>query len=98
MSDELSHKDENVIKLGVRFKKPQSKEKMLTIVKDYGGCREHSYLIDAEADEVSCANCDKKLNPMRVLVDLAQTESLWMLNHKRYTDEVKRLDEKCRTK
>ncbi len=90
--------DDNITDLGVRFKDPVSDEKMLNIVSRRNGCFDHSYVIDAEAEEVTCSKCDKTFNPMSVLMDLAQKESRWMRNMEQYNDEMKRLSERSRTK
>jgi len=92
-------KDDNITKIGIGFKKPVNEEKMLTLIPSYHKeCREHAYIIDAEASKVTCSKCEKTFNPMSVLVDLARKESQWMMNGKRYTEEMKRLDERSRTK
>lgn len=91
--------DDKIKKLDVRFKRPIGAEgKFLTLVPKYEGCLEHSYVIDPEADKVTCRKCLKIFNPMAVLTDLARKESGWFLHHQRYTEEMKRLDEKSRTK
>ena len=90
--------DDKVAHLGVKFKKPPDESKMLSIVPSYEGCRKHKYVIDAEADKVTCSRCDKTFNPMSVLVDLAGQESQWMMNAKRYQDEMARLKKRTRTK
>lgn len=90
--------DEKIDRLNVKFKRPLPDGKFLTLVPSYGGCLEHSYVIDPEMDKVTCSKCDKIFNPMAVLVDLARKESRWMQSGERYRDEMKRLDEKQRTK
>ena len=65
---------DNIENIGVKFKNPICKAKMLTLVKSKG-CREHSYIIDEESDIVTCSKCDKTFNPMAVLVALARKES-----------------------
>ncbi|MFA7333371.1 MAG: hypothetical protein WC130_03660 [Kiritimatiellia bacterium] len=91
--------DDKIIPLGVTFKKPDDGEKMLSLVTySPGECREHSYLIDPQADTVTCKNCPKVFNPMAVLVDLCRKESRWMNSYRQYHDEMKRLDQRQRTK
>lgn len=90
--------DDNVERLDIKFKRPLPDGKFLTLVPSYTGCIEHSYVIDAEAEKVTCSKCEKVFNPMSVLVDLARKESRWMETSRRYKDEMKRLDEKQRTK
>ncbi len=90
--------DDDATKIGIRFKNPASEEKMLSLVPYYKGCLQHNYVIDSEADIVTCSKCDKTFNPMSVLVDLSKQESLWMRNFERYADEMKRLSGRSRTK
>ena len=89
---------DNVTKLNVGFKKPADEQRMFEIVPTYGGCREHHYLIDPEADCVTCKVCEKTFNTMAVLVDLARKESRWMHNLRDYHDRMSRLAERERTK
>ncbi|WP_232341271.1 hypothetical protein [Burkholderia pseudomallei] len=49
-------------------------------------------------DEVTCADCKEKLNPMWVLKQLSQAEHRYHELHARYHDELKRLSERSRTK
>ena len=90
--------DDDVKNIGIRFKDPVSEEKMLSLVPRFKGCLQHNYVIDSEADIVTCSKCPKTFNPMSVLVDLCKQESLWMRNFERYGDEMKRLSERRRTK
>lgn len=90
--------DERVVKIGVKFKKQDPDDKMLSLVPRYTGCINHSYIIDAEAKEVTCSKCTKTFDPMSVLVDLARHESRWFEHKRQYVQEMKRLDEKSRTK
>ena len=89
---------DNIEKIPIRFKHKEKGEKMLTLVPSYKGCLYHSYVIDAEASQVTCKNCDKIFNPMAVLVELARKESRWMMNLEDYEDRMKRLSEKKRVK
>lgn len=90
---------DNVTEIGVKFKKPiKGDERMLRLRGVPTGCFDHSYVIDAEADKVTCSKCEKSFNPMSVLVDLARKESRWMMNMQRYQKEMKRLSERQRTK
>ena len=64
-----------ITNIGIKFKKPTDDERMLTAVPKSSGCYNHQYLIDAEANEVTCSKCDKVFNPMAVLVALTREES-----------------------
>lgn len=91
--------DDKIKRLPVRFRKEGHEGKMLTLVPRYRNkCLEHQYIIDEEANKVTCTNCDKIFNPMFVLVQLARKESRWMMNRSDYQDRMKRLSEKQRVK
>ena len=90
--------DDNITKIGIKFKNPTDEEMMLKVVRSYTGCRDHAYIIDPELDTVSCGICEKTFNPMSVLEDLARRESKWTYNGERYREEMKRLGERSRTK
>ena len=89
---------DNIKDIGVKFKRPAEEDRMLKAVRDYGGCVNHQYLIDEELSEVSCAKCDKKFNPMAVLVKLANREGTWKANQKRSQELMKKLEERTSTK
>lgn len=105
--------DDNVRPLPVKFKAPASDEEpMLKIVqtswtKDecdhktrYANERiEHaSYLIREGETEVECSLCNRRLDPMFVLMRLARKESEWHRTRALYQDEMKRLSARKRTK
>ena len=97
--------DDNVTKLGVRFKEPTPPERTLVFPHEVGirGCNHAEYegaafIVDDKLDEVTCSKCQAKLNPMFVLKQLTGRETRFHEGHRRYHDEMKRLKDRTRTK
>lgn len=88
---------DNIKDIGVKFKRPSEEDRMLKVVHNKD-CYNHQYLIDAEADIISCSKCNKTFNPMAVLVDLARKESTWINNKKRSMELLKKVEERTSTK
>lgn len=61
-------------------------------------CRHRRYNVDERLATVTCRDCGEQLNPVRVLVDLARDESLYIRRHAQYVEEVERLQQRSRTK
>ena len=104
MDDKLVEK---VTKLPIRFKAPpEATENLLTVVPAYRGCSHryyelegHSYIVGKEGEtECTCGKCGAKIDPMFVLRQLATQETRWHESFKRHQEEMKRLDERSRTK
>lgn len=93
--------DKDVIQLPVRFKR-RDEEVVLQraqLVPELSKCNHYgSYLIGEAEAEVTCGRCGEKLNPMWVLGQLANREHQWHRLHNQYQDEIKRLNERSRTK
>lgn len=108
----MSEEDDKVRRLNVRFKVPPSADgPMLKVVDgwDRSTCnhrnyfegshpRSVQYLIRDGETEVECGQCGTKLDPMFVLRRLAVEETQWHNTRQRYQKEMKRLDERSRTK
>jgi hypothetical protein len=95
--------DDKVKQLPVRFKNPAPEDR--TLMRPYevdkgGGCSHFMvhYIIDEKLAEVECGGCGAKLNPMWVLGQLANMDRRYEEGQKRYQEEMKRLDERERTK
>lgn len=97
--------EDNVTKLGVRFKAPTPPDR--TVVRPHEvGRRECMHLIDMGASfivsekeaEVTCSLCQTKLSPVWALAQLAGRESRFHEAHKRYHEEMARLSERAKTK
>lgn len=95
--------DDKITKLPVKFKTPQAEDRTLVFpweVHKGGGCGHHfvHYIVDQALSEVECGKCGAKLNPMWVLVQLANQDSRYEEGQKRYQEEMERLNERSRTK
>ena len=88
--------EEKVRPIGVRFKEPKPDE--IHLVREWQKCFHRQFLIDESKAEVECAHCHEKLNPMWVLAHLASENSKFHEASKRYQDEMKRINERSRTK
>lgn len=94
--------DEKIKRLPVRFKSPLPNDRALLSVHEAPHGEECShllakYIIDPKAAEVECGRCHEKLNPMWVLGQLAGDDRRMAESYQRYTDEMKRLEERSRT-
>lgn len=92
--------DDNIKPLPVRFKKPPGAEDPMLKLVVTGGCNHlgTSYAIREGETEVECVNCGTKLDPMFVLKQLALKESTWNRVRRQYIEDMKRLNERMRTK
>lgn len=93
--------DDNVTKLPVKYKKAAPEDRTLVRpweVQRHGQCLHGVYVVDQTKLEVECAKCGEKLNPMWVLVDLCNKDATMHEAQKRYAEEMKRLDERSKTK
>jgi len=90
---------DEIVKLPIKFKSPLSDEKMLRTVNFDRKCDHRgTFLIDESLEHVECAICKERLSPMFVLRMLAVEETKWHEAKKRYSDEMRRLSERQRTK
>lgn len=100
--------DDKVRPIGVQFKPPPSDDRTLTVVRDTG-CDHKltfvngkvvraNYLIREGETEVECGLCGKHIDPMFVLLNLANQETSWIRNRQAYQEEAKRLQNRRRTK
>lgn len=102
--------DEKVTDLGIRFKAPPSNDGPTLRVIHAGSACNHSFeirngrIVHAHFNirhgetEVECGLCGTRLDPMFVLVRMANEESQWSRTRQNYQDEMKRLNERLRTK
>lgn len=65
---------ENVTSLPVRHK---NMPKTLEPVQSFGGCAHQHALVDRELNELECADCHAKLNPIEFLYKLACKATSW---------------------
>lgn len=103
--------DDKIKPLPVKFKAPPSPdEPMLKVVRyEPDGCNHAweyrggkmvnaNYLIREGEMEVECGLCGTRLDPMFVLRRLANEETQWERTRQNYKEEMKRLNERSRTK
>ena len=95
--------ESKVTKIPVNFKKTDQEQSLLdpydlphSVRKSK--CFHKKFVVDESLAEVECADCGEKLNPMWVLRELCKKESIWRRAARRYSDEMKRLKERSRTK
>lgn len=107
----LGDDDDKVRKLGVKFKNPPGDDEpeLKLVLGMQGQCnhlwriegartRHAQYLLRDGETEVECGFCGTRLDPMFVLQKLAREESQWSRHRQQYLDELKRLNERKRTK
>ncbi len=99
----MSDEEDKVKRLPVRFKKPTHDEgRVLQVVHPRSPACDHqfkvSYLIRPGETEVECSGCGTRLDPMWVLSRLAAQDSQFYRARERYQEEMKRLEERSRTK
>jgi ribosomal protein S27E len=92
----IDTEQDGVVQLKVPFKKPVPEDRMLVV--EPRKCFHGPYVIDEAAAEVTCKACGEKLNPMYVLAQLASKESRYHAAAARYQDEMRRLNERSKTK
>jgi hypothetical protein len=58
--------------------KPKGKlDKALTLVIGFEGCQHPRAIVDASLNELECADCHQKLNPIKFLARMATQSTLW---------------------
>lgn len=61
-------------------------------------CAHRRFTIDAKLAQVTCSDCQERIDPMYALIQLARQETRYHELHARYQDEMQRLAERSRTK
>lgn len=97
---DLVDDESKITKLPVRFKHKDEERTLLQPWEVVGkkSCYHRQFIVDDKKAEVECADCGEKLNPIWVLAYLCNRESQWKESRRRYQEEMKRLDERSRTK
>jgi hypothetical protein len=92
----------NIKPLPVAFKKAAPNERTLLAPYEVGkrDCQHYPgrFVVNESLAEVTCGDCNEKLNPMWVLHQLATRDRNFAEAHTRYHDEMKRLRERHSTK
>ena len=94
----MSDDPENVKALPVKMRRDLGTDRTLTPVPAGSCLHRHGFTVDETLAEVKCKSCGEKLNPIWVLHQIAHAESRFHELHARYHDELKRLNERMRTK
>ena len=91
---------DDVTRLPVRFKAPPDPDKTLLRPWEVGRqtCFHQQFIVDQELEQVECATCGERLNPMWVLSRLANNEYRWNETRKNYNAEMERLNKRKRTR
>ena len=95
----IDNSSANIVELKVKPRPSADEGAMLQPV-PHSHCR-HTYTsfeIDIDAGKCVCKKCGEEVTPIFVLRQLMHMESRWMQTRSAYQDEMKRLDERSRTK
>lgn len=89
----------NIAQLPVKYKKPLDGERFLVPV-DPGKCSHFNgpFEIDTKGNKCTCKRCGEQVGAMYVLEQLMKAESRWMQTLATYQEDMKRMDERSRTK
>lgn len=91
--------DVNVVQLPVVNRPALDEAPMLQAV-PYSHCKHYftTFTVDIDAGKCFCKDCGGEVSPMFVLAELMRLESRWNRTRLAYQDEMKRLDERSKTK
>lgn len=89
-------KKDNVTKFPLD-KKIDETNKFLVVKKSECQHKNGTFEIDIDLNKCWCNLCKEEVPPMLALERLAAKESVYMRNHYRYVDEIKRLSKRSRT-
>lgn len=89
--------DDKVAPIGVKYREQEASERVLTVV-DGLKCVHRRFTVDKTLAQVTCRDCNEKLDPMYVLTQIAYGETKYHDLHARYQDELTRLRERSKTK
>lgn len=94
--------DDKIKLLPVKFKKAAPNERTLLVPYEVGksACRHYPgrFIVNESLAEVTCGDCNEKLNPMWVLHQLAVRDHNFAEAHTRYHEQMRRLSERTSTK
>lgn len=83
----------NVTKFPVQVK---DHSKVIAIAYPFVGCQHKRAIVDPKLLEVTCADCNAKLNPIQFLVMLANEETMWQHRQMQFKVAAQKLDERKR--
>lgn len=89
---------ENILALPVKPREPVGERFLVEV--PYAQCQHYRgpFEVDERAGKCKCLTCGGEVSPMFVLKHLMQQESQWMRTREAYLGEMKRLDERSKTK
>jgi hypothetical protein len=89
----------DILQLPVKPRLPVNDERFLVPV-PHSKCIHFRgpFQVDPKGGRCVCKGCGEEVSPMFVLEQLMNQESQWMRTRAAYQDEMKRLDERSRTK
>lgn len=92
--------DADVIKLSVKRRINPPDGSLMLVKPPFGKCKHYgvSFEIDQEAGDCKCLQCGERVTAIFVLTRLMHQESRWMKTREAHQDEMKRLNERSRTK
>lgn len=90
--------DDNIVSLPVRPK--ANTGNLMLVPPPLGKCQHFnaSFEVDVDAGECTCSKCGEKVSPIFVLQQLMHHESRWNRTREAYQEEMRRLEERSRTK
>lgn len=90
--------DAQILRLPVKVKEPLGSGFLVGV--PYSNCQHYRgpFEVDVNAGKCKCIQCGGEVTAMFVLERMMQLESQWMRTRTAYHAEMKRLDERSRTK
>lgn len=90
----------DVLQLPVKKAEPPDGTRMLQPVPFVGRCSHWNttFEVDVDAGDCKCLGCGERVTAIFVLEKLMQLESQWLRTRAAYQEEMKRLNERQRTK
>lgn len=93
--------DDNVTRFPIRPKVQPHEDRTLVSPMEIGRvgrCDHPRFIVDEASDQVECAVCAERLNPIWVLTQLTREDRRMERVRTKYREEMERLDKRTRTK
>lgn len=89
---------ENIVQFTGKQREPVGERFLVEV--PYSKCShwQGPFEVDEKGGKCKCLRCGDEVTPIFVLTELMKQESRWMRTREAYLGEVKRLDERSRTK
>lgn len=88
----------DILQLPAKFKEPIGDRLLVPVPVESCSHWRGPFQVDVKGGKCKCLTCGDEVNPLFVLEQLMKQESQWMRTRAAYMDEMKRLDERSRTK